>query len=58
MREKARLLGERLNCAPYDALIDEYDPGRETREIDSLFMALGRGLPPIIDLAVERNNFV
>jgi len=53
VREKARLLGERLNCAPYDALIDEYDPGRETREIDSLFMALERGLPPIIDLAVE-----
>jgi len=53
VREKARLLGERLRCSPYDALLDEYDPGRETGEIDLLFGALEKGLPPIIERAVE-----
>lgn len=53
VREKARRLGETLKCSPYDALLDEHDPGRQTREIDALFQALEKGLPPIIERTVQ-----
>jgi carboxypeptidase Taq len=48
VRDKAALLGQALNLAPYDALVDEFSPGITTAEIDNVFKALSRRLPSLI----------
>src|ERR1700739_4922276 len=48
VRDKAALLGQALNLAPYDALVDEFSPGITTADIDAMFKALGRRLPSLI----------
>jgi carboxypeptidase Taq len=48
VRDKAALLGQALNLAPYDALVDEFTPGVTTAEIDAMFKALSRRLPALI----------
>lgn len=52
VRDKAALLGQALNLAPYDALVDEFSPGITTADIDSLFRALSRRLPSMIRDAI------
>jgi carboxypeptidase Taq len=53
VRDKAALLGQHLNLAPYDALVDEFSPGMTIAEIDGLFRALGRRLPSLVREALE-----
>jgi carboxypeptidase Taq len=48
VRDKATLLGQALNLAPYDALLDEFGPGIRSADIDSLFKVLSRKLPGMI----------
>ena len=48
VRDKAALLGQALNLAPYDALVDEFSPGVVTADIDALFKSLSRRLPSLI----------
>jgi carboxypeptidase Taq len=48
VRDKAALLGQALNLAPYDALVDEFSPGVTTADIDAMFKALSRRLPSLI----------
>ncbi|MBV8743360.1 MAG: carboxypeptidase M32 [Sinobacteraceae bacterium] len=52
VRDKAALLGQALNLAPYDALVDEFSPGLTTADIDSMFKALSRRLPSLIREAI------
>src|SRR5262249_25529379 len=52
-RDKATLLGQALNLQPYDALVDEFSPGITTQDIDSLFKALLRKLPGLINDVIE-----
>jgi carboxypeptidase Taq len=54
VRDKAALLGQALNLAPYDALMDGYTPGVRSAEIDTVFRALSRRLPTLIREAIER----
>src|SRR6476619_6665033 len=58
IRDKAALLGQALNLAPYDALVDEFSPGLTTVDIDSVFKALGRRLPSLIreSIAVQETR--
>jgi len=56
VREKARLLGERLNLSPYDALLDEYDPGRRSLEVDAIFHSLAKALHPLIDQIIDKQK--
>jgi len=53
VRDKAALLGQALNLQPYDALVDEFSPGITTQDIDTLFKALSRKLPGLINEAIE-----
>src|SRR5580698_7293558 len=53
VRDKAALLGQALNLAPYDALVDEFSPGLTTLDIDAMFKALSRKLPSLINQAIE-----
>ena len=52
VRDKAALLGQALNLPPYDALVDEFSPGIGTADIDSIFKALSRRLPAMINEAI------
>ena len=53
VRDKAALLGQALNLAPYDALVDEFSPGITTADIDVMFKALSRRLPALIREAIS-----
>jgi carboxypeptidase Taq len=52
VRDKSALVGQALNLAPYDALVDEFSPGISTADIDSMFKALSRRLPGLIREAI------
>jgi|HubBroStandDraft_1064217.scaffolds.fasta_scaffold00020_21 carboxypeptidase Taq len=53
-REVAEAKGAGLGKSPYDALLDEYEPGGSSAEIDSLFSELIRFLPGTIAAIIER----
>ena len=48
-REEAQIKGEALGLAPYDALLDSYDPGRRNADIAAMFAELEAALPGVID---------
>jgi carboxypeptidase Taq len=48
VRDKAQLLGQALNLAPYDALVDEFSPGITSADIEAMWKALSRRLPGLI----------
>ncbi|MFS3135253.1 carboxypeptidase M32 [Gluconacetobacter sacchari] len=47
-RELAIVKGAALGLAPYDALLDQYDPGTRRADIDPVFAELRRDLPGLI----------
>ncbi|MDH3772323.1 MAG: carboxypeptidase M32, partial [Nitrospirota bacterium] len=49
VRERAGALGETLGCAPYDALLDGYEPGITAADIDALFAPLIAFLPDFLE---------
>ena len=51
-RETAQALADALDCSPYDALLDSYEPGLQQADIDPVFNELRTALPPLIDLAI------
>src|SRR5690349_17667740 len=56
VRDKAALLGQARNLAPYDALVDEFSPGLTSGEIDAMFKALARRLPGLIREVLVRQE--
>ena len=52
VRELAAAKASRLGKSPYEALLDEYEPGSSTAAIDRLFDQLGATLPELIDGAL------
>ncbi|MGM0555265.1 MAG: carboxypeptidase M32 [Myxococcota bacterium] len=52
-REVARVKGEALGMAPYDALLDAYAPGWTAEKVDVLFDELAEFLPGLIDEVLE-----
>ncbi len=55
-REAAQALGERLALSPYDALLDEFEPGARAASIAPLFARLRAFLPGLTAKAVERQS--
>ena len=53
VRDKAALLGQARGLAPYDALVEVYTPGISTADIDTIFKALSRKLPGLIQEAID-----
>lgn len=53
-REVAAAKAAAFGTAPYDALLDEYEPGGSAAAIDKLFADLGGFLPGFIDKALSR----
>ncbi len=56
VREKATIKAEAFGCSPYDALLDEYDRGRKSAQIDEVFDNLQAFLPDFIKAVVERQK--
>lgn len=54
-REIGRAKGERLGLSPYDALLNDYEPGGRSAKIDVLFDDLAAFLPGFLDevLAIQ-----
>lgn len=55
-RQKAQALADALGCDPYDALLDDYQPGLTKAQVDPLFAQLRDVLPPLIDKALDRQD--
>jgi carboxypeptidase Taq len=47
-RQEAQLLSKQLGVSPYEALMDGYEPGMTTAEVDRIFGAVRQWLPGLI----------
>jgi carboxypeptidase Taq len=56
VREEAALRSDATGLAPYDALMDQYDPGNRTAEIDGIFADLKGFLKDFVPEALEVQN--
>jgi carboxypeptidase Taq len=56
IRAKAAAKAEALGLAPYDALLDTYEPGVRMAAVDSLLGALETALPGLIEQAIRRQT--
>jgi carboxypeptidase Taq len=54
VRESAAAKGAAMGLSPYDALLDEYDPGARTARIDALFADLADFLPDLIGRVLDK----
>jgi carboxypeptidase Taq len=55
-REIANLKAESFDCSAYDALLDQYDPGRKSADIDKVFAQLEEFLPEFIKQVVSKQS--
>jgi carboxypeptidase Taq len=53
-REVAQVKAEALGVSPYEALVDEHEPGARTTDLDALFATLGAQLPALVGAILER----
>jgi len=53
-REEAALLAERSGLSKYDALMDRFEPGMTSAQLDRVFGAVRQWLPGLIQRVVER----
>ncbi len=56
VRDKAQATADRLGLAPYDALLDHYEPGGRAAEIDPLFADLEAFLSDFIGRVLDRQR--
>lgn len=49
VRQSADAKADALNVSPYEALMDQYEPGARTKHIDALFVELSGFLPDFIE---------
>ena len=54
VREVAKAKGEALGLSPYDALLDQFDPGNRAERIDPVFEDLAGFLPGFLEEVLER----
>jgi carboxypeptidase Taq len=54
IREVAQAKAAALGVSPYEALVDEYEPGARLVDLDALFARLGHELPGLVGAILER----
>lgn len=54
VKEIAAAKSQVLGCSPYDALLDQYDPGRKSEQLDVVFADLKNFLPDFTKQVVEK----
>jgi len=55
-RQEARLLAEAQGCSPYDALMEKYEPGMRSVDIDRIFSAVKQWLPGLISAVMDKQS--
>lgn len=55
-RQEARLRADALGCTPYDALLDIYEPGMTSQQLDGLFGSLRSWLPGLLQQVTEKQS--
>lgn len=55
-RQEARLRGEAKGCAPYDALLDKFEPDMTSARLDELFGDVKSWLPQLLHKATEKQQ--
>ena len=55
-REEARALAKDASADLYDALLDEFEPGMKTAEVDKLLDGLAAGLVPLVKAIAAKGN--
>ena len=53
-RQEARLLAAAQGCSPYDALMNKYEPGMKSADIDRIFGAVKVWLPGLISRVMAK----
>jgi carboxypeptidase Taq len=53
-REAAAAKADRLGTGPYEALLDQWEPGLSVATVDRLFDEIARFLPSLLDAVLER----
>ena len=56
VRESAQTKAEALGLSPYDALLDQYDPGLRSDEVDVYFSELDSFLPDFVQQVIEHQK--
>jgi carboxypeptidase Taq len=56
VRQEGRLLGDAQGLSPYDALLDQYEPGVRSADVERIFGDVKTWLPGFIRTAVERQK--
>ncbi|MDN8555309.1 carboxypeptidase M32 [Citrobacter werkmanii] len=55
-REEARLRADAKGCSPYDALLDIFEPGMTSAQLDVLFADVKNWLPDLLTRAVAKQS--
>lgn len=55
-RQEANLRAEALGCTSYDALLDIYEPGMTSQQLDGLFGSLRDWLPSLLHKVTEKQS--
>jgi carboxypeptidase Taq len=55
-QEIAQIKSEALGCSPYEALLDQYEPGAKVEDIDRIFDTLMQSLPTLIEDALTKQQ--
>ena len=55
-REEARLRAEAKGCSPYDALLDIFEPGMTSAQLDNLFADVKTWLPDLLNKVVAKQS--
>ena len=55
-REEAALLSQQSGLAPYDCLMDRYEPGMTSATVDRVFGAVRQWLPGLVQRVIERQS--
>lgn len=55
-RQIGEAKADKLGCTPYEALVDEFDPGSNCTKIDKHFDDLASFLPPLIEKIIEKQQ--
>jgi carboxypeptidase Taq len=53
-REEATIKAGILGVTPYEALLDQFDPGRREAQVDAIFADLEQFLPPILAQVLDK----
>ena len=55
-REEASILADKLNCSPYEALVQKYEPLAKIQNISEVFEDLKKFLIPSLDKIIEKQK--